>query len=1236
MLPFSKAAFPLLTALLLAACGPAAPTSQLPATTPTTPVTAPATTPVSAAGKVYEINFANVDGSGKVSSSARYIPAGVGTQALTDVTGPLSLTPLASDTFVVGGVRHIKAVYRVTNNTGQAIDHLTFVPVNTDDADGDPTNNTTTPTVGATYFKALRTYGNTSADTRATALTPTTGQLLNTSTGAAEPDTNATPYSTVNTSGLNVSAPSGLTVGGVADSGWRSGNLLQPGASTTVTFAVDLATDTPQTDPFAFSVVITVADDIDTTPITQIHDIQGSGAATTLSGSVTTQGVVVGDFQRADQLKGFFIEAPDAAQDADPATSEGIFVFCDETCQNVNVGDTVRVTGTVTEFNTITEISPTTAVQVRGTNTLLPTATAVNLPTDAASASTFDWERYEGMRVRVQGVVDENYKLGRGGVVKIANARLPSFTQVNAPSVSGYAAWVAEIGKRLISIDDGSTAQNPATVFGRGNAPLSASNTLRTGDTADVTGVVHYGFDYTGTPDTYRIETTLPDATFAAGNPRPSAPALSGNLTVASANVLNFFTTLTGGTNTCTPDGADADARGADNCAEYVRQRDKVVSNLAGLNADVIGLMEVQNNSYSAITSSTGSTLQTLVDALNARVGAGTYTAIANPNTGTDAITVAMIYKAASVTPIGNAFNDTDPVNNRLPLAQVFQAPGGSKFAVVVNHLKSKGSPADSDPRNVDNSDGQGASAYRREQQVARLLDLIQNQIVVGKGVNNVIAVGDFNAYAQEPSLKNLQNGLDGTAGTADDLSPVFPDTSYSYQFDAQFGSLDHAFVTQSMKALLSGGEGTGFQKWHDNSDEPTVLDYNTEFKSAAQVTDFYDSTAYRSSDHDPLKVGFNMPALTTLGVTASGSATPATGQPYTLTLSTTGNPDSASIDWGDGTAPSNVAVVSNAASAPHTYTTDGPRTITVTVTRSADSSTASTTKNVTATTPSITRTAQSADPSVQVGQSTSVTATFAIVNAAPVTYSAAVSPNTGGVTVNAIPSNATDGTPTITATLNGVTAGTYTVTLTANGQNGASASAVYTVTVTPAATSVNHLVISQVYGGGGNNGATYKNDFVELFNPTAAPISTSGYTLQYASATGVFNTGLGMMTLPAATIPAYSYYLIQLAAGGAGTVSLTPDATGTLSLSGTVGKVALASNNAVVNSPTAANVVDFVGFGSTASQFEGSAPTAAPSNTTAVLRAGNGCTDTNSNVNDFATGVPNPRNSSAPTNPCP
>jgi uncharacterized protein len=173
--------------------------------------------------------------------------------------------------------------------------------------------------------------------------------------------------------------------------------------------------------------------------------------------------------------------------------------------------------------------------------------------------------------------------------------------------------------------------------------------------------------------------------------------------------------------------------------------------------------------------------------------------------------------------------------------------------------------------------------------------------------------------------------------------------------------------------------------------------------------------------------------------------------------------------------------------------------------------------------------------------------------------------------------------------------------------------------------------VISQVYGGGGNSGATLTNDFIELFNPTNADIPLTGASVQYASATG---TGLWAVTNLSGTLGAHHYYLVQEAVGAGGTTSLpTPDATGTIAMAATAGKVALVSSQTAL-SGCPSGLVDLVGFGSTANCSE-SAPTPAPSNTTAVLRANGGCTDTNNNAADFAAGPPNPRNASSPTHSC-
>ena len=179
-----------------------------------------------------------------------------------------------------------------------------------------------------------------------------------------------------------------------------------------------------------------------------------------------------------------------------------------------------------------------------------------------------------------------------------------------------------------------------------------------------------------------------------------------------------------------------------------------------------------------------------------------------------------------------------------------------------------------------------------------------------------------------------------------------------------------------------------------------------------------------------------------------------------------------------------------------------------------------------------------------------------------------------------------------------------------------------------------NSLVISQVYGGGGNSGATLKNDFIEILNISGSAISLNGYSVQYASSTGNFSSSL-LTALPNATLQPGHYFLIQEAAGSGGTVNLpTPDATGSINMSATTGKVALVNGTSAIASCTAANVVDLIGYGSGVSCSETSA---APglSNTTADLRAGNGCTDTDNNGVDFTAGAPNPRNSSTAAAAC-
>ena len=169
--------------------------------------------------------------------------------------------------------------------------------------------------------------------------------------------------------------------------------------------------------------------------------------------------------------------------------------------------------------------------------------------------------------------------------------------------------------------------------------------------------------------------------------------------------------------------------------------------------------------------------------------------------------------------------------------------------------------------------------------------------------------------------------------------------------------------------------------------------------------------------------------------------------------------------------------------------------------------------------------------------------------------------------------------------------------------------------------------MISQVFGGGGNAGAPLRNDFIEIFNAGNTSVNLSGWSVQYASATA---STWSVTPLTTVNLQPGQYYLIQESSAGSNGVTLTsPDATGTISMAAGLGKVALVKNSTALTGtcPSDPNIVDLLGYGSTANCFRGSAPAAAPSNTNALLRAANGCTNTRNNVADFALSPPNPRN---------
>ncbi len=696
--------------------------------------------------------------------------------------------------------------------------------------------------------------------------------------------------------------------------------------SCTVTVTASLVTDTDAIDPpdamaanyvFTFA---TVAADPCTSPFTPISQVQGSGSTSPIPGVRTTKGVVVGDYElptggtSASYLRGFYIQ--DATGDADPATSEGIFVFNGNN-DSVTLGDVVVVTGTVGEFQDQTQLNLISSLTKCGTGSVAPTDVA--LP--AASATAF--EAYEGMLVRFPQTlyVTEHFQLGRFGQVVVSSGdRLRQPTSVVAPGAPANALQASNNLSKVI-IDDALQSQNPdPIVFGRNGSPLSASNTLRGGDTTTGSvGVLTYTWaGNSASSNAFRLRpiNALNGAVqFVEANTRPSAPAVAGTLKVAGFNLLNFFNTFDGLPDTVDnclfgTTGGPADCRGADTQAEFDRQWPKTVAAITNLSVDVLGVNEIENDGYGAT-----SAIAFLVDRLNAATAPGTYAFInVDQQTaqvdalGSDAIKVGVIYKPASVTPVGTtaALNTVAFVNagdsgprNRASLAQAFeQNSNGARFVVNVNHLKSKGSACDA----PDAFDGQGNCAAVRASAATQLAAWLATD-PTGTGDPDILLLGDYNSYAKEDSITALINaGFNNLAETL-----VGPN-AYSYVFDGQWGYLDYALSSASMLSQVAGVE-----EFHINADEPSVLDYNTDFKTANLQATLYAPDQYRVSDHDPVVVGLslNKPATTTT-LTAAPSGLIA-GQPFDLTASVAAVSGSGvptgSVAFSDGSPLGSVAV---------------------------------------------------------------------------------------------------------------------------------------------------------------------------------------------------------------------------------------------------------------------------------------------------------------------------------------
>ena len=672
------------------------------------------------------------------------------------------------------------------------------------------------------------------------------------------------------------------------DSGGPTTYVLDPdtdftsGETCTVTVYAAQVTDDDTDDPpdnmagdYAFS--------FDIVSLTLIHDIQGNGVAVTGAGPFVVDAIVVADLQETTpgaEFSGFFIQEEDGDVDADPETSEGIFVYCGSCPTDVAVGDRVQVSGGASEYNGLSELSATGAadVSVISSGNSLPTAATLNFPV-AAPVSGVDYlERFEGMSVSMPGpmTITEFFNLDRYGEFLVSSGgRVYQYTQVNPPSVAGYTAFLDEFARRTITIDDGYNYQNPDPLI-YPPPDFSSTNSFRGGDTVtNVSGVLHYAFGL------WRIQPSDPptvSTSFNVVNPRPAGPPnVGGSLHVASMNVLNYFNGdgLGGGFPT---------SRGADTLEEFNRQRAKTLAALATLNADIVGLMELENDYGDGALSA----IADLVNGLNGMATGCSAWDYVDPGIaalGSDEIAVGFIYCADTVsiapdtTPAYlNTAGIFDGLNtSRTPLAVTFsQNSTGEELTIVVNHFKSKGGTGTGDDADI--GDGQGNWNASRVAAAQAELDWLATS-PTGTTDSDVLLIGDLNSYLMEDPVQLLLNN-----GFQNMVAKYQGPFAYSYVFDGQWGSLDHVLANNSLRSQVTGAED-----WHINSDEPDALDYNTDYRSPGQQASWYLPNEFRMSDHDPVLIGLDLDSTVPpppFELTINGSAI-ATGSGFQWTFRT-------------------------------------------------------------------------------------------------------------------------------------------------------------------------------------------------------------------------------------------------------------------------------------------------------------------------------------------------------------
>lgn len=644
----------------------------------------------------------------------------------------------------------------------------------------------------------------------------------------------------------------------------------------------DAATNSDAATPFPVATFTTEADDDDgsvppeepvielglcTEDATLISTIQGNSDASAEVGN----GHIVEAVITGLGANGFFLQEETADSDGDDVTSEGIFV---NGSTDIAVGQVARVYGEVFEnygMTTLNLDSDVTALDCGASDDVL--TTTIDMPYD------YSLEPFEGMLVSVvDATVTSTNDLWRYGEMQVSDGIKRQPSDVAAPLSDAYVEAEAAAEASLLKIEDNSSSTYPDSI--NYFPTFSYANAIRIGDTVSASGPLNYSFG------TFRIN---PTETITVTSTREANPVVTeGNLSVATFNVLNYFNGEVDANGDVTFDYSAN--RGAEDETEFALQQARIVAAMVDLGADVIGLMEIENDGFGD-----DSAIAALANAVNAELAeTEQYSFISTADDsviGTDAITVGLLYKASIVTPLNDAQIvdmpiqqiDEDSVAQMRPsLIQSFTHVESEKtFAVAVNHFKSKGSECGEDISTETSATDviQGSCNALRVSAAITLGDALADDTLPER----ILVLGDLNSYSAEDPVAVLTDYTAETQGytvmTAantgmDDGASVEVTANYGYHnlaetFDAegfsywfygteQVGSLDHVLASETMLADAIDGA-----HWNINSPEAYQLQYDQALSYYADEDGyaFTDVGPFRSSDHDPFIATFNLEA---------------------------------------------------------------------------------------------------------------------------------------------------------------------------------------------------------------------------------------------------------------------------------------------------------------------------------------------------------------------------------------